>query len=49
MYTKYITFLALTQGLTAKEKLVFDEEFKTLDTKAWKHSITMSGAGNGTF
>jgi beta-glucanase (GH16 family) len=49
MYSKYFTFIALTQGIQAAEKLIFEDNFDTLNFDNWQHEITMSGGGNWEF
>ena len=43
-----IFVLAFIVGCSA-DTLIFEENFNTLDTKLWKHELTLSGGGNWEF
>ncbi len=44
---KYPTFVTLAVLLlTVQAKLIFSDDFNTLDFRKWKHDITLSGGGN---
>lgn len=36
-------------GLASAEKLIFSDDFKTLNLKTWEHELTLSGGGNWEF
>jgi hypothetical protein len=38
--------LFLLSILSANSKLIFTDDFNTLDFKKWKHDITLEGGGN---
>jgi len=44
-----LTFTTLIAVIKAEEKLVFSDEFDSLNFKNWQHEITMGGGGNWEF
>ena len=39
-------FFIIILAYLGSSKLVFSDEFDTLDLKKWKHDITLAGGGN---
>jgi beta-glucanase (GH16 family) len=47
---KYLVFVILfVSSVGVVSKLIFDDEFNTLDFHKWRHDITLSGGGNWEF
>ncbi len=42
----FVIFLLLSIGST---KLIFEDDFNTLDLHKWRHDITLQGGGNWEF
>lgn len=41
--------IVLILFMIVSSKLIFEDDFNTLDFKKWKHDITLSGGGNWEF
>jgi beta-glucanase (GH16 family) len=44
-----ILFIVLVFSASAAEKLIFEDNFDTLNMKNWEHELTLSGGGNWEF
>lgn len=46
---KKILFTIATVAVASAEKLIFEDNFDTLNYKTWEHELTLGGGGNWEF
>jgi beta-glucanase (GH16 family) len=49
MIRRNITLVLLFVAVLASSKLIFEDQFDSLDFKKWRHDITLAGGGNWEF
>jgi hypothetical protein len=49
MKTSYLVFVLAAAKIAASEKLIFEDNFDTLNFKTWQHEQTLGGGGNWEF
>lgn len=49
MITRYFLLFCLLSLVFSTQKLIFSDEFDSLDTQQWKHEQTLGGGGNWEF
>ena len=46
---KTILFTIATVAVASAEKLIFQDDFNSLNLKTWEHELTLGGGGNWEF